>query len=127
VTHLDSSSGSGGATFVTMMKPAYLWDRDDPPAFWGLKGARRWHILLQAQVRATPMIIVRESSQVAIQAGFTEYDHVIQALPPDGTDHPLDIDSLPRRSRRREQLFDAHRLHLLHKVRPENPIAQEIA
>ena len=33
------------------------------------------------QVRATPMIIVRESSQVAGPASFTTYDHVIPALP----------------------------------------------
>ena len=30
------------------------------------------------------MIIVREFSEVVRQAGFTEYDHVIQALPPNG-------------------------------------------
>ena len=49
------------------------------------------------QMCATPMIVVRESSQVARQAGFTEYDHVIQALPPNGADHPLDVSSLPGR------------------------------
>src|SRR5215469_12043165 len=75
------------------------------------------------------MIIVRESSEVARQSGFTEYDHVIQALPSNGADHPLDIGSLPRRPGRREHLFDAHRLHLLHEVCPEDPIAiaQQIA
>jgi hypothetical protein len=31
--------GSGGATFVAMMEPAHLWDRDDPPGFWCLDGA----------------------------------------------------------------------------------------
>jgi hypothetical protein len=30
---------SGGATFVPMMEPAHLWDRDDPPGFWCLDGA----------------------------------------------------------------------------------------
>jgi len=54
-------------------------------------------------------------------AGFTEYDHVIQALAAQRADHALDIGSLPRRPRRR--FFGAHRLHLLHKVRPEDLIA----
>src|SRR5215471_2095860 len=72
---------------------------------------------------ATPMIVVRESSEMARQAGFTEYDHVIQALPANGADHPLDIGSLPRRPGRREHLFDAHGLHLLHKILPEDRIA----
>src|SRR5262249_42579511 len=75
------------------------------------------------------MIIVCEVSEMAMQTGFTEYDHVIQALAPNRADHPLDVSSLPGRSRCREHLFDTHRLHLLHKVRPEDPIAiaQQIA
>jgi hypothetical protein len=47
----------------------------------------------------------------------------IQALPSKGADHPLDIGSLPGRPGRREHLLDAHRLHLLHEVRSEDPIA----
>ena len=79
-----------------MMEPAQLRDRHDPPpGFWCLDGPWLWRVLLQAQVRATPMIIVRESSQVARQTGFIEYDHVIQALSPNGADRPLDIGSLP--------------------------------
>jgi len=112
-----------------MVEPAHLGDRNNPPCVWWLDRAWLWRVLLQAQVRATPMVIVRERSEVARQAGFTEYDHVIQALAAQGADHPLDIGSLPRRPRRREHLFDAHRLHLLHEVRPEDPvaIAQQIA
>src|SRR6516165_2640744 len=100
-----------------MMESAHLGDRHNPPGFWSLDGAWLGRVLLQAQVRATPMIIVRESSEVATQAGFAEYDHVIQALSPNGVDHPLDVGSLPGRAGRREHLLDAHRLHLLHEVR----------
>src|SRR6266481_7082714 len=112
-----------------MMEPADLRDRDDPPGFWCLDGPWLWRFLLQSKVRATPMIIVREFSEVAIQVSFTEYDHVIQTLPANAADQPLDIGSLPRRPGRREHLFDTHRLHLLHEVRPEDPIAiaQQIA
>jgi hypothetical protein len=59
---------------------------------------------------------------VARQVGFTEYDYVIQAFPPNGADQPLDVGSLPGRPGRREHLLDAHCLHLLHEVRPEDPI-----
>ena len=31
--------GSGSATFIPMMKPAHLWDRDDPPSFRSLDRA----------------------------------------------------------------------------------------
>ena len=39
VTPLDTLRGLDGATFVPMMQPAHLWDRDDPPGFWSLDGA----------------------------------------------------------------------------------------
>src|SRR5215831_4164881 len=75
------------------------------------------------------MIIVCEVSEMAMQTGFAEYDRVIQALAPNRADHPLDVGSLPGRPRCRQHLLDTHRLHLLHKVRPEDPIAiaQQIA
>ena len=63
------------------MEPAHLWDRHDPTGFWCMDGAWLGRVLLQAQVRATPMVIVSEFSEVARQAGLTEYDHVIHALP----------------------------------------------
>src|SRR5215472_10087252 len=52
------------------------------------------------------MIIVCEVSEMAMQTGFTEYDHVIQALAPNRADHPLDVSSLPGRSRWREHRLD---------------------
>src|SRR5215468_5752866 len=112
-----------------MMEPTDLRDRNDSPGFWRLDGAKLGRVLLQAEVRAAPMIVVYESSEMAMQTGFTEYDHVIQALPPNRADHPLDVGSLPGRPGCREHLLDTHRLHLLHKVRPEDPIAiaQQIA
>jgi hypothetical protein len=73
----------------------HLGDRHDPPGSWCLEGPWLGRILRQAQVRATPMIIVCESSQVARQASFTAYDYVIQALLPNGADHTLQIGSLP--------------------------------
>ena len=60
-----------------MMELTHLRDRDDPPGFWCLDEAWLGRVLLQAQVRATPMVIVSEFSEVARQAGFAEYDHVI--------------------------------------------------
>jgi hypothetical protein len=51
-----------------MVKPAHLRDCSNPPCVWWLDRARLWRVLLQAYVRATPMIIVCEVSEVAIQA-----------------------------------------------------------
>ena len=77
----------------------------------------------QSQVRARLMIIVHEVSEVAKQAGFAEYDHVIQALAADRADHPLDIRSLLRYARRAQHFPNPHILQLVRELTAENPVA----
>jgi hypothetical protein len=60
---------------------------------------------------------------VARQAGFIEYDHVIQALAAKRADHPLDIGSLLRRSGRSQHFLNAQLLHLLGELRTEDAAA----
>src|SRR5215471_11665040 len=112
-----------------MMEPTHLRNRHDPPGFWCLHGAWLGRVLLQAQVRATPMVIVLEFSEVLRQAGFTENDHVIQALPPNAADHPLDVRTLPRRSWRSQHFLNAQLFHLLGEFATEDAVAvaQQIA
>jgi hypothetical protein len=52
-----------------------------------------------------------------------EHDHMIEALAPNGTNHPLHIGSLPRRSRRAEHFLDTHISHLSSEVITEDRIA----
>ena len=61
--------------------------------------------------------------KVSVQAALVEYDHVIQALASNRADHTFNIGTLPRRPRDRKYLFDAHGLHLVNEVLPEDPIA----
>src|SRR5215471_498676 len=74
-------------------------------------------------------IRLREFSEVLRQAGFTENDHVIQALPPNGADHPLDVRTLPRRSWRSQQFLNAQLFPLLGEFATEDAVAvaQQIA
>ena len=64
-----------------------------------------------------------------MQRVFAEDDDVIQTFTANRSNEPFDICSLPRRSRRREHLFDAHRLHLIDEGLPEDlvTITQQIA
>src|SRR5712691_2709976 len=57
-----------------------------------------------------------------------EHDHMIKALPPNGTNHPLDVGSLPRGARCRQHFVDAHVTHLSSECIAEDRIAvaQEI-
>jgi hypothetical protein len=64
-----------------------------------------------------------------VQVFFVEHDQVIQALPADGYNYPFYVCTLPRRTRRRQHLFNTHRLHLLYKFVAEDLISvpQQIA
>ena len=63
------------------------------------------------------------------EAGLVPDDDMIQAFPAKGADHALDVGPLPRRARRSQDLFDPHRLDLLHELLAEDPVpvAEEIA
>jgi len=65
---------SGGATLVPMMESAHLRSCDDPPSLRWLDGAWLWRVLVQAQVRPTPMIIAQEPLQVAVQGAFVKHN-----------------------------------------------------
>jgi hypothetical protein len=75
------------------------------------------------------MVIVREFSEVLRQAGFTENDHLIQALPPHGADPALDVRTLPRRSWRSQHFLNSQLFHLLGEFATEDAVAvaQQIA
>ena len=58
-----------------------------------------------------------------------EHDHMVQALTPNGTNHPLDVGSLPGGARRGQHFADAHVSHLFSEVMAEDgvAIAQQVA
>ena len=63
------------------------------------------------------------------ETSFVEHNHVVQALAPDGPDHPFNIGTLPGLAKCRKYLLDAHRLHLVSKILPKDlfAIPQHIA
>src|SRR5436305_14414487 len=103
-----------------MMESTYLRDRDDPARLRCLNGARLGRVLLQGQMRPTPMIVVYETTQVPPNTVFIEHDYMVQALASDRADDPFDISALPRRARCGKHLLDTHRLDLVDKVVPED-------
>src|ERR1035438_6771292 len=102
------SVASGGAPFVTMVQTAHLRDRDHSPEFRRLHFPWLWRVLLQRQMRPGLVIIGKIRGQSAPQTGFVEYDHMIQAFPPNGADQPLDISPLPRRAGSCQHLLNPH-------------------
>jgi hypothetical protein len=87
------------ASFVPMVKAADLWNAHDTPLFWWLDGSGVWCVFQKRQVAAAPVIILEKSSEMTRQAVLIQDDHMIQALPANGSDHPFHISALPRRCR----------------------------
>ena len=58
-----------------------------------------------------------------------ENDYMIEALAPNGTNHPLNVSSLPRRARRGQHFLDIHLSHLFSEVIAEDrvAVAQQVA
>ena len=58
-----------------------------------------------------------------------EHDHMIEAFATNGANHPLDIGSLPRRARCRQDFANAHVSHVFSEVIAKDRIvvAQEVA
>ena len=68
------------------------------------------------------MVIGEIPEEGSTERGFTEDDHVIKALPANGTNDALDIGPLPRRPRRRKHFLDAHGFDLSGEIASENAI-----
>jgi hypothetical protein len=124
-----SPSFSGGASFVSMMETADLWNRDDPSALRRLHGPRFRRVLTKREVCSGFMIVRHERPDVPMQRGFVEDYDVVQALAPNRSDHALHVCPLPGRSWRRKHLPDAHFLGLSGEIVAKDaiPIAQKIA
>src|SRR5665811_2228415 len=68
-------------------------------------------------------------AQDPAQVRFTEYDHVVQALPADRANEPLNVSVLPGRSERNRPISNAHGAQTLHEDWPVRsvPIPNEVS
>ena len=102
--------GSGGAAFVSVMKPADLGDRHDTALGGRCDRARNRRILLEREMRARSFVVVAIQMHQPLQSPRAEHDDVIEALASRRSNEPLGVRVLPRGARGREDVGDAHRL-----------------
>jgi hypothetical protein len=114
---------SGSTPLVTVVKAAHLRDGDDRTAVSSLHGPGFRRIFAQRQVRPRLVIIRHERFHMPVQRRFAEHNHVLQTLTPNRSDDAFHLSTLPRRVWSRENLLDAHGLHLLSEVIAEDAIA----
>src|SRR5215469_16773044 len=111
------------------MQSADLWQGHDGSHFWRLNPSRLGRVLPQREMRSRSVIVIQVRSEDAMKRAFMEHDYMVQALPPNGTNHSLDVGSLPRGARRGQHFMDTHVSHLSSALIAEDSIAvaEEIA
>jgi hypothetical protein len=71
------------------MQATNFGNRDDPARLGRLDGPDIGRVLVEREMRASPMIVGEVAGQDAAQMAFAENQYVIQTLAPDRADEPL--------------------------------------
>src|SRR5467141_644380 len=113
---------------VAVMQATDFGNLHDPARLGELDGPDVRRILVEREMRASPVIVGEVAGQDAAQVAFAENQNVIQTLAPDRADEPLREGVLPRDVRGREDFLDPHALHALpeHVTVDLVTVAQEI-
>ncbi len=88
----------------------------DPTRLGELDGPDVRRILVEREMRASPVIVGEVSGQDPAQVPFAKDDDMIETLAPDRADEPLREGVLPRAVRCREDFLDPHALHSVAKL-----------
>ena len=92
-----------------MVQTADLWEGDNGACGGWLYEPRLGAILVQREMRAALVVIVKVCRQHTAQVTLIEDDNVIKTFAADRADDALDIGVLPWRSRCSDDLLDSHR------------------
>ena len=100
----------------------------DPARLGKLDGPDVRRVLVEREMRASPVVVGEVAGQDAARVTFAENQNVIQTLAADRADEPFRERVLPRALRRREDFTDAHALHALpeHLTVDRVAIAEEV-
>jgi hypothetical protein len=77
-----------GPSFVAVVQSADVWQRHDRSHFWRLNRSWLGRVLPQGEMRSRSVIVIQIRIDDATERAFVEHDHMVQALPPNGTNHP---------------------------------------
>ena len=92
----DRDFGSGCASCVAMMQSADYREGDDLASIDGLALAGFGGVLAEREVGPGSVIVLEVLPQDASQVLLPDHDDVVEAVPPNGTDHALAVGILPR-------------------------------
>src|SRR5207244_12307073 len=86
---------SSGASFVTMVQAADFAECDHVTLGDALHASGSWRVFRQREMCSRSVIVRYIIGQDSAQMPLAEYDHVVQAVAPDGSNQPLRIWVLP--------------------------------
>src|SRR5262245_8371423 len=99
-----------------MVEPADHRDGTDAAEVSSFELAMFGSVLREREMCSRPVVIVEVLGEYATQMTLAEDDHVIEALPTDGSDHSFNERILPGGSRRSPDLLDAQRVNTASKL-----------
>ena len=74
-----------------MVQAAHFGKRDNPTDIRAMDRSWLRGVLVQAEMRSAPVIVIHEAAEVVAKVLFTAHDHVIQAFTADGADLAFDV------------------------------------
>jgi hypothetical protein len=101
---------------VAVMQATDFGNLHDPARLGEFDGPDVRCVLVEREMRASPVIVVEIAGQDTAEVPFSEDEHVTQTLAPDRTDETLGERILPGAVRRREDFLDPHALHSVPKL-----------
>ena len=101
---------------VAMMQATDFWNLHDSARRGELDGPDIRGILVEREMRASPVIVREVRGQDASQMPLAENDSMVEALASHRADEPLREGILPRAVGRREDFVDPHALHSVPKL-----------
>src|SRR2546425_8047907 len=101
---------------VAVMQATDFGNFHDPARLGKLDGPDVRRILVEGEMRASPVIVGEVTGQDAAQVAFAENQNVIQTLAADRADESLREGILPRAVGRREDFLDPYALHSVAKL-----------
>ena len=105
-----------------MVESTEARERDNISFVRGLDEASRGRITVERHVGPVFVVVTRIRAHASEQVKLIEHDEVIDNFAPEGSDQPLDVTVLPRRSRHDSQLPDAEVAHATIERRAVDPV-----
>ena len=99
---------SGGDALVAMVQASDLGNGDDLTSSWALCRAFHWAIFGKREVCPGSMVVVDVGRENTPQVPLVEDDCIVQTVSADRADDALDVCILPRGSRCRWSIANAH-------------------